>query len=99
MVAHDLVDQDPAVVADDFTANAAVVELVTDAPAAAREVVVVSHQAVLVFVLAALPIHHPPTRRLPALESDAGYHVQPPFLPPSYAAAADLVKDLTTKPG
>jgi hypothetical protein len=56
VLAHELVHEDLAVVADDPPADAAVVKLVTDAPAAAREVIVVSRQAVRVLVLAALAV-------------------------------------------
>jgi hypothetical protein len=64
----ELVHQDLAVVADDPFADASVMELVMDGPAAAGIVVVIADQAVLVSVLDMLSVEDPTTGSFLALE-------------------------------
>src|SRR5262245_25211668 len=61
MLGDELVHQDGAVVADQFSAHAAIVVLVPHAPAAARVVPAVTDQALFVLVLAVLPGGHTST--------------------------------------
>src|SRR4029453_3763520 len=62
MLGDELVPQDGAVVADQFSAHAAIVVLVPHAPAAAGVVPAVTDQALFVLVPAGSPVGHPATR-------------------------------------
>src|SRR5262245_12763529 len=78
MLGDELVHQDGAVVADQFSAHAAIVVLVPHAPAAAGVVPAVTDQALFVLVLAVLPVGHPSTGSPFALEARGrGNHRSP----------------------
>src|SRR5262249_26201910 len=78
MLGDELVHQDGAVVADHFSAHAAIVVLVPHAPAAADIVPAVTDQALFVLVLAVLPVGHPSTGSPFALEARGrGNHRSP----------------------
>src|SRR5262245_9885685 len=78
MLGDELVHQDGAVVADQFSAHAAIVVLVPHAPAAAGVVPAVTDQALFVLVLAVLPVGHPSTGSPFAVEAcGRGNHRSP----------------------
>jgi hypothetical protein len=64
----ELVHQDLTVVADDPFADASVMELVMDGPAAAGIVIVIAHQAIVVCILDMLSVEDPTTGGFLALE-------------------------------
>src|SRR4029453_38440 len=72
MLGDELVPQDGAVVADQFSAHAAIVVLVPHAPAAAGVVPAVTDQALFLLVPAVLPVGHPSTGSSFALEARGG---------------------------